>query len=161
MDPAFSRPDPRDPAARMEREALEVVLQQPGLLSTQDWQHFSDAEFAVPAYRAVHQAVRAVGNAGTAPAQWLEEVRQEVPEPLRSLVSELAVTPLPASNPDTLRNYCLDIMRRLFEMQITRLKAEKMGALQRMDPLQDPAGYQQLQRELMELEIRRRTLRGD
>jgi len=30
-----------------------------------------------------------------------------------------------------------------------------------MDPLQDPAGYQQLQRELMELEIRRRTLRGD
>jgi len=161
IDPAFSRPDPRDPAARMEREALEVVLQQPGLLSTQDWQHFSDAEFAVPAYRAVHQAVRAVGNAGTAPAQWLEEVRQEVPEPLRSLVSELAVTPLPASNPDTLRNYCLDIMRRLFEMQITRLKAEKMGALQRMDPLQDPAGYQQLQRELMELEIRRRTLRGD
>ena len=161
MEPAFSRPDPRDPAARMEREALEVVLQQPGLLSTQDWQHFSDAEFAVPAYRAVHQAVRAVGNAGTAPAQWLEEVRQEVPEPLRSLVSELAVTPLPASNPDTLRNYCLDIMRRLFEMQITRLKAEKMGALQRMDPLQDPAGYQQLQRELMELEIRRRTLRGD
>ncbi len=158
---AFSRPDPRDPAARMEREALEVVLQQPGLLSTQDWQHFSEAEFAVPAYRAVHLAVRAVGNAGTAPAQWLEEVRQEVPEPLRALVSELAVTPLPASNPDTLRNYCLDIMRRLFEMQITRLKAQRMGALQRMDPLQDPAGYQQLQRELMELEIRRRTLRGD
>ncbi len=159
--PLYSRPDPRDPASRMEREALEVALQQPGLLSTEDWLNFSEAEFAVPAYRAVHQGVRAVGNAGTAPAQWLEEVRQEVPEPLRALVSELAVTPLPASNAETLRNYCLDIMRRLFEMQITRFKAEKMGALQRMDPVHDPAAYQQLQRELMELEIRRRKLRGD
>ncbi|MCZ2402862.1 DNA primase [Paenarthrobacter sp. Z7-10] len=157
----YDRPDTRDPAARMEREALEVALQQPGLLGTEDWLNFSEAQFAVPAYLAVHNALRAVGNAGTSPSHWLEQVRQEVPEPLRALVSELAVTPLPASNPDTLRNYCLDIMRRLFEMQITRFKAEKMGALQRMDPVQDPAGYQQLQRDLMELEIRRRELRQD
>ncbi|WP_434618569.1 DNA primase [Arthrobacter sp. A5] len=159
--PTYGRPDPKDPVVRMEREALEVALQQPGLLSTDDWARFSEAEFAVPAYRAVHQAVRAVGDAGTAPAQWLEQVREELPEPLRPLVAELAVTPLPATNADTLRNYCLDIMRRLFEMQITRLKAEKMGALQRMDPGADPTASQQLQRELMELEIRRRNLRGD
>ncbi|MCY0904627.1 DNA primase [Arthrobacter sp. H14-L1] len=159
--PRHERPDPKDPAVRMEREALEVALQQPGLLSTDDWAQFSEAEFAVPAYRAVHQAIRAVGDAGTTPAQWLEQVRQELPEPLRPVVAELAVTPLPATNDDTLRNYCLDIMRRLFEMQITRLKAEKMGALQRMDPSADPAASQQLQRELMELEIRRRSLRGD
>jgi DNA primase len=160
-DPLTFRPDPRDPAARMEREALEVVLQQPGLLGDEDWQHFTEAEFAVPAYRAIHQAIRAVGLTGAAPAQWLQDVQEETAEPLRPLVSELAVTPLPAGNPETLHNYCLDILRRLFEMQITRRKADKMGALQRMDHTADPEAYQQLQRELMELEILRRSLRKD
>jgi DNA primase len=160
-DPLTLRPDPRDPAARMEREALEVVLQQPGLLGDEDWQHFTEADFAVPAYRAIHQAIRAVGLTDAAPAQWLQDISDETAEPLRPLVSELAVTPLPAGNPETLTNYCLDILRRLFEMQITRRKADKMGALQRMDHTADPDAYQQLQRELMELEILRRSLRRD
>jgi DNA primase len=30
-----------------------------------------------------------------------------------------------------------------------------------MDPAADPAGYQQINRELMELELRRRSLRED
>jgi len=57
--------------------------------------------------------------------------------------------------------YLRDILRRLFEMQITRLKEERLGALQRMDPAVDPEGYQLLQRELMELETARRALRSD
>ncbi|WP_026553991.1 DNA primase [Arthrobacter sp. 35W] len=160
-EPVYSRPDPNDPVVRMEREALEVVLQHPGLMTESDWRNFAGSEFAVPAYSAVHQAICASGEAGAVPSQWLELVRQQLPEALAPIVSELAVTPLPATNPDTLRNYCRDILRGLFEMQITRLKAQRMGALQRMDPAADPAAYQQLQRELMELEISRRALRGD
>lgn len=160
-EPVYSRPDPNDPVVRMEREALEVVLQQPGLLTESDWRNFAGSQFAVPAYTAVHQGICAVGEATGAPSVWLEQVRQQLPVVLQPLISELAVTPLPASNPDTLRNYCRDILRGLFEMQITRLKAQRMGALQRMDPAADPAAYQQLQRELMELEISRRNLRGD
>jgi DNA primase len=131
------------------------------MLGDDDWLQFSEAGFTIPAYRVIHEAIRAAGNAADAPAQWLREVRAQVPDALAGLLSELAVTPLPATNEDTLRNYCLDIMRGLFSMQITRRKAEKMGALQRMDSAADPQGYQQLQRELMELEIRRRQLRGD
>ena len=159
--PSYARPDPRDPAARMERQALEVVLQQPGLLDSGQWERFKAARFTVPAYLAVHDAIRAAGDAGTAPAQWVERVRQELPEPLRGFVSELAVTPLPARDADALFMYCRDILNRLFELQVTHLKAEKLGQLQRLDPAADPALFHQLNRELMELEMQRRALRGD
>jgi len=157
--PGFSRPDPRDPAARMERQGLEVVLQQPALLTVDDWLRFGGIQFAVPAYRAVHEAIRAAGQPGA--GDWLQAVTEEAPEPLRPLVSELAVTPLPAVNEEGLKNYCRSMLRSLFEMQLTRTKAEKIGALQRMDAAADPAGYQQLQRELMELEMQRRALREE
>ena len=159
--PAYSRPDPRDPVSRMEREALEVVLQQPAQLTAQQWQAFYDARFMAPAHAAVHDAVRAAGQSGATPSQWVEAIRQEVPEPLRSFVSELAVTPLPANSNEALMRYCNDIINRLFELQITHLKAEKMGELQRMDPAGDPEGFQRINRELLELELRRRALREE
>ncbi|MGL3806604.1 DNA primase [Paeniglutamicibacter sp. R2-26] len=157
----FTRPDPRDPVSRMEREALEVVLQQPAQLTPEQWQAFYDARFMAPAHAAVHDGVRAAGLSGATPAQWVEAIRQEVPEPLRSFVSELAVTPLPASSNEALLRYCNDIINRLFELQITHLKAEKMGELQRMDPAGDPEGFQRINRELLELELRRRALRQE
>jgi DNA primase len=159
--PAFTRPDPRDPQGRMEREALEVVLQHPGLLTTGNWQHFAATEFVVPAYKAIQHGIAAAGESLVASSQWLEAVRENVPPSLSSLVAELALSPLPATKEETLNRYCRDILRRLFEMQITRLKQERLGALQRMDPALDPEGYQMLQRELMELEAARRALRGD
>ena len=159
--PEFVRPDPRDPQGRMEREALEVVLQHPGLLTAGNWQHFAATEFVVPAYKAVQQGIAAAGESLAASSQWLEAVREHVPPVLASLVAELALSPLPATREETLIRYCRDILRRLFEMQITRLKEERLGALQRMDPAVDPEGYQLLQRELMELETARRALRSD
>lgn len=163
--PQFSRPDPRDPVARMEREALEVVLQYPQLLDQSQWERFADSRFSVPAYAALHDAVRAAGAGGTdgpgAASNWVERVRQEVPDMLRSFVSELAVTPLPAKDADALAMYCRDILNGLSELRITRLKAEKLGALQRLDPSADPSLFQQLNRELMQLEMERRALRSD
>lgn len=157
----FERPDPRDPQGRMEREALEVVLQHPGLLSAGSWQHFAATEFVIPAYKAVQTAIVAAGQSDQASAQWLATVRGDMPEQIGSLVAELALSPLPATREETLTRYCKDILNRLFEMQITRLKQERLGALQRMDPALDPAGYQMLQRELMELETARRALRQE
>ena len=86
---------------------------------------------------------------------------QEVPEPLRPLVSELAVVPLPASTAEGVQKYCRDILARLFELQITRVKADKMGQLQRLDASAHPEEFQRLNRELMMLEMERRSLRSD
>ncbi|WP_160666867.1 DNA primase [Pseudarthrobacter sp. ATCC 49987] len=160
--PAFNRPDPRDPVAAMERQALEVALQQPGMLEGETWQRFSEARFSTPAYLAIHEAIRATGLAFAGdPGRWVEQLLQEVPGPLRPLVSELAVVPLPASTADGVLRYCRDILARLFELQITRVKADKMGQLQRLDASSDPEEFQRLNRELMQLEMQRRSLRSE
>ncbi|WP_285314049.1 DNA primase [Pseudarthrobacter sp. fls2-241-R2A-168] len=160
--PSFHRPDPRDPVASMERQALEVALQEPALLAGGVWDRFAAARFATPAFQAVHDAMRATGPGLTVdPVRWVEHVMEEVPEPLRALVSELAVVPLPANTEEAVQKYCRDILSRLFELQITRVKADKMGQLQRLDPAADPETYQRLNRELMMLEMERRALRAD
>ncbi|WP_427004170.1 DNA primase [Pseudarthrobacter sp. H2] len=160
--PSFNRPDPRDPVAAMERQSLEVALQEPSLLEGETWERFSGARFSTPAYLAIHEAIRAtgLGFAGN-PVGWVEQVLQEVPEPLRPLVSELAVVPLPANTAEGVLRYCRDILARLFELQITRVKADKMGQLQRLDASADPEEFQRLNRELMQLEMERRALRSD
>ena len=160
--PAFNRPDPRDPVAGMERQTLEVVLQEPSVLGGGNWERFEASHFSTPAYAAVHAGIRATGVAQAAdPVAWVERVRQEVPDPLRPLVSELAVTPLPASTPEAMQRYCRDILARLFELQITRIKADKMGQLQRLDAAAYPEEFQRLNRELMQLEMQRRALRAE
>ncbi len=160
--PVFNRPNPRDPVAGMERQALEVVLQDPAVLGGMAWDRFAATMFSTPAYAAIHAAIRATGLAHAAdPVSWVEQIRQEVPEPLRNLVSELAVTPLPASTPEAMQRYCRDILARLFELQITRIKADKMGQLQRLDAASHPEEFQRLNRELMQLEMERRALRSD
>jgi DNA primase len=160
--PSFNRPDPRDPVASMERQALEVALQEPSMLAGGTWDRFSAAGFRTPAYQAVHDAMRASGPGLTGdPVRWVEQVMNEVPEPLRPLVSELAVVPLPASNAEGVLRYCRDILARLFELQITRVKADKMGQLQRLDASAHPEEFQRLNRELMMLEMERRSLRSD
>jgi DNA primase len=160
--PSYHRPDPRDPVASMERQALEVALQEPALLGGGIWERFSAVRFATPAFQAVHDAMRASGPGLTGdPVRWVEQVMHEVPEPLRPLVSELAVVPLPASTAEAVQKYCKDILARLFELQITRVKADKMGQLQRLDPAADPEEFQRLNRELMMLEMERRALRSD
>ena len=160
--PSFHRPDPRDPVASMERQALEVALQQPSLLAGSVWDRFAAAGFATPAFQAVHDAMRATGPGLVGdPVRWVEHVMHEVPEPLRPLVSELAVVPLPAHTEEAVLKYARDILARLFELQITRVKADKMGQLQRLDAAADPETYQRLNRELMMLEMERRALRAE
>ena len=146
----------------MERQALEVALQEPAVLGGGMWERFAAARFTTPAFRAVHDAMRASGPGLIGdPVRWVEQVMHEVPEPLRPLVSELAVVPLPTSTEEAVQKYCRDILARLFELQITRVKADKMGQLQRLDPAVDPEAYQRLNRELMMLEMERRALRSE
>ena len=60
-----------------------------------------------------------------------------------------------------MKRYCGDTLARLFELQITRIKADKMGQLQRLDAAACPEEFQRLNRELMQLEMERRALRSE
>ena len=158
---AFERPDYRDPVVRLERQALEVVIQQPQRLNHEQWQAFYEARFMAPAHAAAHAGIVAASAAGASATAWVEVIREEVPEQLRPLVSQIAVTAIPASDEESLARYCTDIINGLIELQITHRKAELIGRLQRAEIEPEGQEYSQINRELMELEMRRRILRGN
>ncbi|QZN84589.1 DNA primase [Cellulomonas sp. C5510] len=167
--PRMTMPDPRDPVASTERRALEAVLQMPDLVPP-EFDDLPAEAFTAPAYRAVHAAVRAAGGAAGARERvgaggpgatvgWVEAVREEAAAPVRSLVTQLAVAPLPEDRPDRLPTYARGLVMALVELELTRRIADLRGRLQRMDAVQDPDGYRALAAQLFDHENRRRSLR--
>ncbi|KQY47696.1 DNA primase [Cellulomonas sp. Root137] len=160
-------PDRRDPVAQIERTALEVVLQRPDLVAP-DFDELPSDAFGAPAYRAVHEAIRAAGGLTVArpllqssggSTGWVGAVIEQAAEPVRALVTELAVAPLPEDRPESLEGYVKGVVLRLVEIGFTRHIADLRGRLQRMDAEADPAAYQAAFAELVEVEGRRRNLR--
>ncbi|MCG2799661.1 MAG: DNA primase, partial [Cellulomonas sp.] len=155
-----ARPDHRDPVASLERTALEAVLQRPDLVPEQFDELASDT-FAAPAHRAVHEAVRAAGGVATGhgldAAAWVAAVAEEAAEPVRSLVTELAVAPMPADREEAMAEYVRGVTNRLVEIGFTRRIADLRGRLQRTAP-SDPE-YGPVFAELVAVEGRRRLLR--
>ncbi|WP_263730269.1 DNA primase [Cellulomonas sp. SG140] len=164
--PRLPVPDRRDPVASLERTALEVLLQLPALVPS-DADDLGSDTFTVPAYRAVHEALRAAGGpqagrvvaAGGDATGWVGQVIEEASEPVRPLVTELAVAPVPEDRADALADYVRGVVLRLVEIGCTRQIAELRGRLQRMDAQADSAAYSAAFAELVALEGRRRTLR--
>ncbi|NUU16204.1 DNA primase [Cellulomonas humilata] len=160
-------PDRRDPVAQIERTALEVVLQRPDLVAA-DFDELPSDAFGAPAYRAVHEAIRAAGGLTVArpllqssggSTGWVGAVIEQAAGPVRALVTELAVAPLPEDRPESLEGYVKGVVLRLVEIGFTRHIADLRGRLQRMDAEADPTAYQAAFAELVEVEGRRRNLR--
>ncbi|MEE6295148.1 DNA primase [Georgenia wangjunii] len=173
------RPGREDPVARLEREVLEVVLQLPQHALGAGFDDLAPDTFTVPAYRGVHDAIRAAGGtaaygealerasaqqgagqaADHAAAWWSEQVRENAVGPVAGVITELAVAPLPADREEALGGYARGVLLSLIEMGVTRQIADLKGRLQRADPA-DP-DYAQLFGDLVSLESRRRALRAD
>ncbi|NMR19287.1 DNA primase [Cellulomonas fimi] len=160
--------DRRDPVARLEAQSLEVALQLPHLVPA-DFDALGADAFAVPAFRAVHEAVRAAGGMAAArelvtgpggAVTWVEKVSDEAAAPVRALVTELAVTPMPEDRPEAIETYVRGVVGALVDLGLTREIAEARGRLQRMDPDREPDAYQAAFADLIASENRRRSLRS-
>ncbi len=157
----FPAPDPRDPVARVERGVLQCLLQLPHLVPA-EVDALDESAFEVPAYRAVHLAVRSAGGVAAAlrlgPHGWLEAVREEAPATVGPLVTELAVSPLPTvAGDEALTRYATDLVLRLAEVDVSRAISTLRSRVQRLRP--DDAGYGEAFAELIAAENRRRSLR--
>src|SRR6185312_11987666 len=120
-----------------------------------------DTAFEVPAYRAVHQAIIAAGGvskgremSGTA---WAEAVHEQAPLAVAPLVTQLAVTPLPADTDDALTRYAESVVLRLAEVEVTRRIGVMRSRVQRLDP--DDVAAAQAFSDLLAAEASRRALR--
>lgn len=163
-EPHRARPDRRDPMARAEALSLGAMLQAPdairsvpSALQTAD-ELVADA-FVVPQYRAVFSAIAAAGGVRAAGQDWVAQVIQEAGEDLAGIVNELAVTPLPHDKPDTLGVYGGSVMAKVLDGHLTRRIGDLRGAMQRAGA--GTAEAQELFAEMIAMETKRRSLRGD
>lgn len=154
-------PDPHDPALRVERDSLKIVLQAPALAGA-GYDDLDDGVYTAPAYAAVRAAVRAAGGvaeAGAGGAAWVEKVDLAAADDVvRGLVRGLAVESLPASD-QGLTRYATEVLARLEELATTRRITEVKSRLQRLNPVEQMAEYNRLFGELVALEAHRRSLR--
>ncbi len=153
-------PDLRDPRFVAEREALQVVLQHPGLVAGM-FDDLDDDDFTHPTCAAVRRAVAAVGGpqAAAGAPDWLDRVRDKAEDEATSAaVVALAVAPLRVSG-DADRRFAVALLARLRELTALRRIQVVKSRLQRTNPVDQTADYNRMFGELVALEQHRRALR--
>ncbi|MGI9824757.1 DNA primase [Agromyces sp. Marseille-Q5079] len=150
---------PNDPATRLERDALQAMLQYPDEIGLDLLRHAVDCQFTNPSLSVVRDGVASVLATGEAAVR-VDAVVGEVPEPFGGVVRQLAVAPIPQRGNAELSVYVRGVVSALVDRELLRQKSELLGRLQRTDRA-DTETYAALQRGLVELELERRALRGD
>ena len=170
QDPAERRwlPDPNDRLLATERETTKLLLQAPTLfgadlagLDADDFTHRAYAAIfrTVQAeFRSMRAARKASGGQPAEVATWVHQVANTVPhEMLRPLVASLAVEPLSLHGPAT-EHYVQANVAKLRLLTVMRQVGELKSKLQRTNPVENPASYNQMFSELVVLEARRNEL---
>ena len=156
----FLTPDPRDPVVRLEKAALEIALQHPELISVEQWRNLATVQFRYRTHREVAAGIihAATVMAPTPGIEWINCVRSGAVEGVHPAIAELAVSPLPISSDEHLPNFVTGALNALFEQQIARQKSDLMMRLEQLSANPDDEEFEAVQRQLLELEMRRRQL---
>ncbi|MDP1877868.1 MAG: DNA primase [Actinomycetota bacterium] len=167
--PPVARPMPRsqggprrDPALVVEREALKCALQEPGAVATW-YESVEETAYTHPSARQVHRAIEAAGlpSAEVSGLAWIDNVLEAAEDDeARRLIRELAVEPVPVELGQDAR-YAAGVFSRLLEHDASRRIDDLRGRLQRTDPVQNPADYERLFADLLDLEEYKRSLKQD
>jgi DNA primase len=149
----------RDPASRLERDAVAALLQQPAVLGKDLAARGASAYIANPSLAVVRDGVLASLDAIEA-SDFSERVAETVPAEIVPLVRTLAMSPIPQGSAEGVKAYVRGVVSSLVDRDILRRKAEMLGSLQRLGA-SDPETAKRLQEQLVELERERRSLRSE
>lgn len=159
--PASLRSLPDDPATRLEREALMMIVQVPHLVGGDLIRRSTEVGFHNATLAVVRDAIGSqLGELGG--AGWLERLAGEVPEPIAPIVQELAFLPLPVrvSEEEQLARTAKATVASLVDRHLLRQKADLVRQLQRTEGAADAERGRELRKQLVVVEADRRTLRG-
>ncbi|MCQ4118877.1 DNA primase [Rhodococcus tibetensis] len=155
----IQRPRPNDPTLWTQRDALKSALQYPSIAGTV-FDSLPVETFTHPAYVMIREAMIAAGgtSAGLGGGEWVDAVSRGVGDiTAASLVSELAVEPLPAEE-DRVPRYISGVLARLQEVWVGEQVAELKSKLQRISPATESDEFHSLLGDLVALEQYRRSL---
>jgi DNA primase len=158
VETAFQAPDLKDPAVRFERQLLEVLVQQPTMVAAEDLKQLSSGDFLAGAHGAIAKAIYSALE-HRSDNNWLPKIAEALEPTLHSALRSLAATELPASNDQELERYVSGVVNAGFIALLTRQKLSMQAVLRQLDPA-ETAKIEQIQRELISVEERRRKLQG-
>ena len=138
-----------DPILVLEREVLKVKLQISGLASS--WVDLEPNAFSYPLYDQLRKVIDA--NDGFTTESLLEKCESDE---LKSLVTELTVEPI-RTDGEVSERYINSIIARLREVALSRSIAEIKSTLQRLNPVENDAQYQEIFGQLVAMEAARRV----
>jgi len=152
--------DLRDPVIRVEREALKLAVQRPALCGPEFDALGADA-FTAPVHGAVFTLIAGCGGTsagGGSMREWAARLREEAPnERAQAFVTALAVEPLQIPGEPDVR-YADVVLARVGELAVSREITSVKARLQRMNPVEEQAGYNRMFGDLVGLEKRRKAL---
>ena len=138
-----------DPILVLEREVIKVKLQISGLASS--WVDLEPNAFSYPLYDQLRKVIDA--NDGFTTESLLEKCESDE---LKSLVTELTVEPI-RTDGEVSERYINSIIARLREVALSRSIAEIKSTLQRLNPVENDAQYQEIFGQLVAMEAARRV----
>jgi len=138
-----------DPVLVLEREVLKVKLQLPELASS--WVDLEAAAFSFPLYNQLRVLIDNQKELNTQ-----ELIEKCASDELKSLVTELIVEPI-RTDGEVSERYITSIFARLREVGLSRSIAEIKSTLQRLNPVENDAQYQEIFGQLVGMEAARRV----
>jgi DNA primase len=158
VETSFQAPDLNDPAVRFERQLLEVLIQQPTLVSQAEMTELVSGDFLAGAHGALARGISTVLEFRADP-NWLPKIAEAIDPTLHSTLRALAATALPAANEHEVARYVAGVVNSGFIALLTRQKLSLQAVLRQIDP-SETARISEIQRELISIEERRRKLQG-
>lgn len=138
-----------DPILVLEREVLKVKLQLPELAI--GWVDLEEAAFSFPLY---DQLRKLIDQQSELNIQALLDNSNS--DELKSLITELTVEPI-RTDGEVSDRYINSIFARLREVALSRVIAEIKSTLQRINPVENDAQYQEIFAKLVDMEAARRV----
>lgn len=138
-----------DPVLVLEREVLKVRLQLPTL--SHSWADLEPTAFSFPLYNQLRAGIDSQTEFNIQ-----ELIDKAESDELKSLITELTVEPI-RTDGEVSDRYITSIFARLREVALSRAIAEIKSTLQRLNPVENDAQYQEIFGQLVGMEAARRV----
>ena len=164
--PAPEQQAPRTPAAppvnpvvaQVEGELLKLAVQRPGLLGPA-FDAVPAGTYTYPPHVAIRRLITDCGGVTSAGEGWVDALREQAAdETVRDLVTRYAVEPS-RTDGDPDERYAASLLARLRQIPLSRELASAKGALQRLNPVDNPDEYNAQFARLIALEQELRAVR--
>jgi len=158
VEASFQAPDLKDPVVRFERQLLEVLIQQPSKVDKDAMAELVSGDFIAGVHAAIATGLIKSLEFKDSP-NWLATIAENVDPALHGTLRSLAATELPAGNDEEIARYVSGVVNSGFINLLTRQKLSLQAVLRQLDPTATDK-IAEVQKELMSIEQRRRSLQG-